>query len=256
MSEELGQLRERLGASASLWAGPEGVTFQARGWTALSGVRSVDYNVVLCAGDGDELDAGVERVLTARVPTVVMVAGPALGEVQRLVARDWVCIGATPLMTRELGTGRPGPPLVPAPSARRLDDALGLAAARALVDEVFEIGPELAQLALPAPTSGAEISHELWGAFDDAGELQSCLALVRVRETVAVWSMATAAAVQGQGYGRRALEAALIAATAAGAERVVLYASPAGEPFYRRLSFREAERWQMWSRPRWVLGRA
>ena len=255
MSDELDQLRAALGASARLWAGDR-VTMQAHGWTALSGARSVDYNVVLCTGDGDELDACVERVLAARVPTVVMVAGPALAEVQRLTARSWVCVGATPLMVRALAdesdsASRPAPP----PSqvlTRRLDDDAGLLAARALVATVFEIEPALAAVALPS----AGPDHALWGAFDGAGRLRSCLALSFVEETVAVWSMATAGEDQGKGYGRAALQAALRAAAAHGARRALLYASPAGEPFYRRLGFVEIERWQMWSRPRWVLGRA
>ena len=255
MSEEIAELRARLGESTALWAG-SGVTMHTDGWTAFSGARSVDYNVALCHGDGDSLDACVETVLARRVPTVVMVTGPALAEVQRLVARSWVCVGATPVMVRPLA-GDPDsgdPPAGPAPGAitRCLDDDAGLAAGRALAAAVFEIEPQLAAVALPPAGAG----HGLWGAFDDRGRLCSCLALSRVQETVAVWSMATAADARGLGYGRAALQAALRSAADDGARRALLYASPAGEPFYRRVGFTEVERWQMWSRPRWVLGRA
>jgi predicted N-acetyltransferase YhbS len=68
--------------------------------------------------------------------------------------------------------------------------------------------------------------------------------------------MATAADRRGEGHGRRALGAGLSALSAQGAVRSILYASVAGEPFYRRLGYTEIERWQMWSRPRWVLGRS
>jgi hypothetical protein len=33
------------------------------------------------------------------------------------------------------------------------------------------------------------------------------------------------------------------------------YSSYVGLPFYRALGFEELEHWQLWSRPRWVLGR-
>lgn len=249
---ELQRLRTLLGESAALWAGPDEVSVQEHGWTAFSGARSVDYNVVFTAGDGEDLEAGVARIRQAGVPAVLMVAGSGLGEVQRLVEASWVCIGSTPLMVLDgLGTVAVADA---GPQARQLaSDELDFA--RELVAQVFDVGPELAAVAIP-PDIAQRPDISVWGAFDDAGRLQSCLAAVRAHEMVAVWSMATATAAQGRGHGRRVLLAALAHGAADGATSSILYASRDGEPFYRSLGYCERERWQLWSRPRWVLGRA
>ncbi len=247
--------RRELGESAVLWAGADGVTVSEHGWAAFSGLASVDYNVVFSDGGGDALDGCVERILAARVPTVLMVAGPALAEVGRLVARSWVCIGATPVM----GVALDGPIIAAAgigePAARRLA-ASDLDSARELIADVFEISGDQARVALPDSVDGRDPAQSAWAAFDAEQRLCACLALVRVSDSAVVWSMATAVDRRGEGHGRRALSAALRAAHAQGATRSILYASPDGDPFYRRLGYAEIERWQMWSRPRWVLGRA
>jgi GNAT superfamily N-acetyltransferase len=250
---DIARLRRLLGASARLWAGDAGVTAQDSGWTAFSGAASVDYNVVVSHGDGGELDAAVERIIEARLPAVLMVCGPALGEVQRLVERSWVCIGSSPLMALALAQA-PAPPADDGAGARRLG-AADLPSLQALVGEAFDTSPQLSALAMPArAVDGPGLG--IWGAFAPDGRLMSGLAAVRVEEAVAIWSMATAADARGRGYGRRALGSALAAARGEGALTSVLYASAGGEPFYRRMGYVELERWQMWSRPRWVLGRA
>ncbi len=253
MSVELSRLRSLLGVSAALWAGPDGVTVQDRGWTALSGAASVDYNVVLCHGAsaGADLQAGVESIAGAGVPGVLMVAGPALGEVQKLSEVGWVCIGSVPLMALELGRSERAPA---APAVRRLErDELD--AARKIVDRVFGVGPELSLVAIP-PDAADRAGQSVWGAFDEENELVSCLATVRAHEIVAIWSMATETEARGRGHGARALRGALAATADDGAQCSLLYSSPQGEPFYRAVGYRELERWQLWSRPRWVLGRA
>ena len=247
--------RHQLGASAALWAGESGVSVLEHGWAAFSGLRSIDYNVVFSDGEGDALDACVERITEARVPTVLMVAGPALGEVGRLVARSWVCIGATPVMCLALDGEVLDAQVAGEPSARRLS-AGDLSPARDLLTEVFEISGEEARVALPDSLDGRDPAQSAWAAYDFEQSMCACLALVRVQDSAVVWSMATAADRRGEGHGRRALLTGLGALRAEGAVRSILYSSPAGDPFYRRLGYTEIERWQMWSRPRWVLGRA
>jgi predicted N-acetyltransferase YhbS len=65
--------------------------------------------------------------------------------------------------------------------------------------------------------------------------------------------MATVSSARGRGYGAAVLRAALAAEASHGTSAAVLYSS---EHFYRTFGYRELERWQIWSRPRWVLGRA
>jgi len=245
----LEERRSTLGESTVLWAGPEGVTVAPDRWLALSGAPSVEYNAALVHGDGGALDTTVEEVLAAGAPTVVMVAGQAGEKVSGLRDRDWIPIGNLALMQLELSDWAPAT----ARRARRLDLA-DHPAVRELVGEVYGVGPGLAGVAIAGLIAGLD-GHCLWGAFDPAGDLVSCLATVRVRETVVVWSMATAVPARRCGYGAAALSAALTAAAQDGATSSLLSSSAAGEPLYRALGYRELERWQQWSRPRWVLAR-
>lgn len=242
--------RATLGASAVLWAGLDGVTVGPDRWVALSRAPSVEYNAALVHGDGGALDETVEEVLAIGAPTVVMVAGRAGDEVSCLRARGWITIGSMALMHLDLDSRAPARP---ARAARRLghDDH---AAVRELVGEVFGVGPELARVAISGITAGLD-GHALWGAFDPAGTLVSCLATVRVGETVTVWSMATALAARRGGYGAAALCTALSAAADDGATSSLLSSSAAGEPLYRAVGYRVLEHWEQWSRPRWVLAR-
>lgn len=248
--------RDVLGRSARLWATDDGVTVRRNGWAAMSGAQRVDYNLVLCHGDAKDLDAAVHMITEAQVPAVLMVAGPAVGWVQRLVERGWVCIGSAPVMTLELGSRSIDQRRVHHTGAvterlryEQLPDLQGL------VGEVFDLPPDLSRVAMPERVVGTE-GLAAWAAHEPDGGLASGLATVRVDDVVAVWSMATRTDLRDRGYGADTLRVALAAARRDGASSCVLYASVAGEPFYRRMGFVELERWQMWSRPRWVLGRA
>lgn len=253
MSAALARLRSLVGASTALWAGQAGVRVEPGRWAAISGARSVDYNVVLCHGasGGTALPVSLREIAASGAPALVMVAGEALGEVQQLIEAGWVCIGAVPFMTHGLDRRASGPA---DPRVRRLDSDQ-LQAPRALIDGVFGIGPELALTALP-PDAAAMPGQSVWGVLGEGGELVSCLAAVRVEEAVVIWSMATAPEARRHGHGARLLNAVLADAARSGARCSLLHASTDGEPFYRSAGFQELERWQLWSRPRWVLGRA
>lgn len=252
MSDELPRLRALLGASTVLWAGEDGVRVEEGRWVALSGARAVDYNVAFChaASDGEAIERSLAEIAAAGAPAVVMVAGGALGDVQHLVQAGWVCVGSVPFMTRPLGSEQ----VVATGEVRRLRPE-EVEAARNIVDEVFGVGPELAQVALPDSAATAP-GQSVWGGHDAAGRLVSCLGAVRVDDAVAIWSMATATARRREGHGARLLLGVLADAQADGASRSLLHASPDGEPFYRSLGYEPLERWQLWSRPRWVLGRS
>jgi GNAT superfamily N-acetyltransferase len=250
---ELARRRNLLGASTRLWAGSEGVRLKDTRWSALSGASSVEYNVALCHGDGGgrDLEHTLEEVAAAGVPAIVMVAGEALADVQTLVSADWICIGATPFMALdlehdELDAGDPDA------QVRRLSSD-ELPAARALLEEAFALPSELTSVALPDASVSAE-GQAVWGLFEGA-ELLTCAAFVAVQEAIVGWSVATPPRLQRRGYAVRLLRAVLENSADQGATLSLVYSSAAGEPLYRTLGFRELERWQMWSRPRWVLAR-
>jgi hypothetical protein len=259
----LEERRSTLGASAVLWAGVDGVTLESERWVALSGAPSVEYNAALVHGAGDLLDQTVDEVLASGAPAVVMVAGRAGDEVGCLRARDWISIGSTPLMHLDLRSSGAAASARNAAGARRGQarrtarqlDRDDHRAVRELVGEVFGVGPDLARVAISGVVAGLD-GQALWGAFDPDGTLVSCLATVRVGETVVVWSMATALAERQCGYGAAALGTALSAAADEGATSSLLSSSAAGEPLYRALGYQELERWHQWSRPRWVLARS
>jgi GNAT superfamily N-acetyltransferase len=249
VSDELPRLRSLLGASTALWAGAPRVE-EAR-WLALSGARGVDYNVALCHGatDGDALRRSIDEINAPRAPGLIMVAGRALGEVQHLIDASWVCVGSVPFMSIALVAQDASPD----PDARRLELA-EMDLARAMIGDVFEIAPELADVALPDAALTAP-GQSPWGLFSE-GELVACLGAVVVEDVVVVWSMATATAHRRRGHGARLLRAMLADAGRAGVQRSILHASPDGEPFYTALGYETLERWQIWSRPRWVLRHA
>ena len=53
---------------------------------------------VLIVDDDTDHAESLADVKAAKVPSVVMVTGPALGSVQVLIDAKWVCIGEVPLM--------------------------------------------------------------------------------------------------------------------------------------------------------------
>jgi ribosomal protein S18 acetylase RimI-like enzyme len=71
-----------------------------------------------------------------------------------------------------------------------------------------------------------------------------------------VWSMATRPDCQGHGYGRTLLESALGQLFERGATGSLLQSSLVGQRLYGGIGYSTIEHWQLWSRPRWVMGNA
>jgi len=260
----LARLRSVLGATAEVWAGRDGSAVREDRWSAISGARCVDYNLIVChSGAPGSVSDGIEELTGAKVPGVLMLAGSALGQAQTLVAAGWVCIGSAPFMELELDQTRPllapdasaARPGGAGPSAAFRCRAEDLPEARAVIAEAFSLAPEHALVALP-PDTTERAESAVWALRRSDGRVVSSLIAVRQDGAVAVWSMATLPEARRAGYGAAVLSAALAHAAGVGTKRCLLYASEAGEPLYRALGFRERERWQLWSRPRWVLGRA
>jgi GNAT superfamily N-acetyltransferase len=248
----LGLQRARgiLGHSTSLWVGQGVHRVEDSWWAALSGVRSVDYNVVCWHGPEPAIADGLELVKQAGVPAVQMLAGPALAAAQELSDAEWVCIGTTPVMALDL-TGVVDWADDPAVSLVGLD---GLTKVRSVVEETFGVTPELARIAVP-DLALTDPEVQVWTLVED-DDLKSCVATITVDGVIVGWSMATPPRYQRQGLGRRLLTAVLRRVASEGPSWSLCYASSQGEPLYRMLGFEVLEHWQVWSRPRWVLGRS
>jgi GNAT superfamily N-acetyltransferase len=243
---DVARLRGLLGQSTRLWAGPERLRIEPTRWSALSGAATIEYNVALChaATQGQDVARTLEEVGAVGVPAIVMLAGTGLGDAQALVRAGWVCVGSTPFMARTLAVGQ-----VDASVRCLAPEELPLA--RSLVEEAFGVATEHAAVALPELAVNGE-GHSLWGVFE-RGELCSSAAFVRVQEAIVGWSVATPPRLRGRGYARRLLESVLAHGAQEGATVSLVYATAAGEGLYRALGFAELERWQLWSRPRWML---
>ena len=239
----VGELRDELGTSAALWADARH-QIEVDRWLALSHAPSVEFNLVLCHGPhaSGTVARSVEEIGARRVPTLLALAGEALGSAQVAADAGWVCVGERAFMAL-------GRPTVSVDPAARLATADDLPAVRAVLAETFDTAPDLAAVALPEPQAWPP-GTEVW-LLDD-GALRAVTAAVRVGNGLGIWSTATLPGQQGHGYGRRLLESVL---AASGADHSVLQSSVVGEPFYRSLGYQVVERWQQWSRPRWVLGR-
>ena len=251
--ENLPHLRSMLGATAKLWAGEDGVRVEPGRYVALSGAPSVDYNVIVCHGAGENLIAkSVEEIKARGVPALIMVAGQATGEVQELVDAGWVCIGQTGFMGRELDPATDVP--APVPGIRQLE-ASELDGARAIMADTFGLTPELALVALPPDATGGE-GQSVWGIFNEDGELACTTIGARAQDTVTYWGIATPPEARRQGHARRMMDYVMAYDAQLGARYVVAHTTPYGEALTIGMGFVLLERWQMWARPRWVLGRA
>jgi GNAT superfamily N-acetyltransferase len=247
---ELARLRTLRGAATALWAG-ESVRLEPGYWSALTGARGVDYNVVVChaASEGESLPRALEEIRAVGAPGQIMVAGAALGDVQQLVRASWVCVGSMPFLTLDL-RGLADHPADPAVRRLRREE---MGEARALLDEAFGIGSELAVTALPDDAADGP-GRSTWGIRAHDGTLASCWATMRVEDVVSGWSLATSPRHQRRGLAAQLLSTALRASRHEGACRYVGSATGRAEPIFRAVGCVELERWQIWSRPRWVIG--
>jgi GNAT superfamily N-acetyltransferase len=245
------ELRRDLGAAARLWSAPAHHTVEAEWWTAFSGETGVDYNVACCqSSDNDVLvDHCLQPLLDLKKPGIIMLAGPGLATAQKLIDASWVVVAALPLMV----LGGRNLPDVDGSGVRALtrDD---LPEARAILTDTYSMSDAVTAVAVPAavvedPTLGA------WGLFD-GDRMVSVFTSATEDGLVVVWSMATRPQDQGKGYGRRLLATALRSRFEAGADGSLLQSSAEGERLYRGLGYEVVEYWQLWSRPRWMMGRA
>jgi hypothetical protein len=250
-NKELSRMRSEYGASAALWAGDEGTRVEPGRWVALSGARSIALNAILvhARSDGALLEQSVDDITAARVPAVIMVAGAALGEVNHLAERGWVCADEAIFLVRDLEDAASLPR---DPNVRKLG-AGELGVARQIIADRFGLTDKLALIALPEDAADRP-GQSVWGGFDESGGLVSCIAGVETENYVSTWSYATTRAAGGRGYGHRLMST--VFSDAAEHARLSLAHIPAyNEPIHRSLGYLQLERWQTWSHPRWVFSR-
>ena len=240
------RLRTLHGQSTSAWVGNGLHVVRESHWLALSGARHVDFNLALCHGEegGAFVRECLDEVLRTRSPGIIALAGEAQGESQELATAGWRPVGSAPFMAVTTANFRPDA------AARRLEtDELPLA--QALVSETYGLSPEIAEVALSVDAT-REPNRTVWGLFENDRVVSSLIAM-QVEDSVVIWSMATSPGERRRGYGSRLLRSALHGSRETGSEFGLLHASAQGEALYLSAGYEILERWQFWSRPRWIL---
>ncbi len=225
--------------NAEVRLAPGGLLGLSRGPTA-------DFNMALIdAADDDEalLDEFVRRVKREAVPAVFMLSSacaPRLGPVAK--ERGLVNAGLAPLMVL---TDRPPLPRESRFAVQRVGDEKALGAVADLVAAAFTLDREwvgrtfCADTLLDAPTLSFFLASK-------EGEPYSAVTTTAGRDTVGIWSMATAPNRQREGAGRAALLAAVEHHRCRGARTFYLIATPAGKPLYDSVGFTTVEEFPIW----------
>lgn len=246
----ISDVRIQIGASTKFWCSEGEYELSADLWRAISGASDPDFNVALCHGPDPLLIRRCLSAVTAfGAPSIIMLAGSALASAQVLSDAGWVCVGATPVMALS-NVGSAGFSVDAHVRRAAPDD---LVRVRRVVRETFGFDDSTSARAVPDSLFN-EAGVSAW-ILEESDELRSCMIAVVTGETMVCWSMATLPSWQGRGYGRRLLSSVLAQSAHDGVLVSLLCSSPSGEPLYHALGYEVLEYWQMWSRPRWILGR-
>jgi GNAT superfamily N-acetyltransferase len=251
MMRDRADLVRTFGGSTRLWAAAGQHEVHQEWWLALSGEADVNFNLAFSRSADPAVltQCCLQPLLDHGKPGMIMLSGAGLATAQLLADANWVNIGARPLMLLEsLPSGKPSSTEVRKLAADELD------LARHVIKETFGTDHGSAKIAVP-DTAAERDDVTVWGLFAE-DRLVASVAIVVEDGLAVIWSMATLPESQGRGYGRRLIEAALRGERENGATGSLLYSSVAGESLYRGLGYEVIEYFQMWSRPRWVLGLA
>ncbi|WP_241384879.1 N-acetyltransferase [Rhodococcus sp. CH91] len=243
-----GDIRRAYGASMRALTSAGGYDEGEGWWVGITGAPDPDYNLAL-VHDGDVAAHAehVYEVLTdAGHPSIILLAGHGLGAAQVLADHGWVCAGSLDLTCLDAHDAPVDPRF------RTLGGA-EMAQARELASGAFGIVPGTAAVAYAdavARTPGAAVV----GIVDD-GQLQCCTLLLDSGPIRTVWSLGTRAGRQRRGYANSLIRAGAAHTYAQrGPVTMCGLTRPRVTPLYLAAGARVAETWQMWSRPRWLLG--
>lgn len=249
MDHDSADLLRAFGASTRVWAATGQHHVDQEWWLALSGESNVNLNLACCRSARNAVftEHCLQPIIDLGEPGIIMLAGPGLSHAQTLVDAGWVGIGTTPLMfLAPLPQGRPADADVRSISLEELP------LCRELLRESFRMNESSAAVVMP--DSVVERGDVGVSGIFEGSELAAVVTIVVQDGLAIVWSMATRPERQGQGYGRRLLDAVLSAQARDGATGTLLLSSKAGERLYQSLGYSVVEYLQLWSRPRWVLG--
>ena len=242
----LDRARSAYGRGTSAWAHRDRAV-EETWWLALSGAMDSDYNQALVHGDDarEVLPEVLARVDAVGRPSVLALAGAGLASAQQLADAGWVCVGALPFMYREARRGERDA------RVRSLREA-DLASARDVLTATFDVSPDAAA-SLFQPSLLARDDVRTWGLFDPV--LVSVAVTVEVGDDLYVgWALATAPGHQHRRYGSSLLRHIDDRYERNGGLGSLHLATSAGARLYAARDHTTLEHWQLWSKPRWILG--
>jgi ribosomal protein S18 acetylase RimI-like enzyme len=212
-------------------------TLTARMAMLLSGLPYADLNMAVLWGGGD-LEWMRVRSEFRRVPCLVLAAGSvgAGGAGAACELAGLVAAGEIPLMRLACGgAGESGDGSVFSGDCGLAESDAEVVSANAVTGAAFGL-PLAAVNAVFGGVLSCQPGLRVYVVRHE-GLVVSGLRVSRIGETAVIWCMATAAAQQRRGFGRRVLSAAIAAERATGASEFLLLATPAGQPLYRSVGF-------------------
>jgi len=245
---ERSELVRIYGASTGFWSSSGRHEVHDEWWLALSGGRNANFNLACCqsASTASFRQNCLDPVMDLGQPSIIMLTGGGLTQVNTLEDLGWIPVGSLPLMLSSSHSWT----YEDASDVREIR-ADEIEEARSILQAAFGLDETSALTALPTSILD-ERDVATWGLFDGR-QLIACAIIVKQNGLSVVWSMATRPADQKRGFGRRLLRSVLFD-DREGVDGSLLSASKAGEGLYRNLGYQEIDSLRLWSRPRWVLG--
>lgn len=194
-------------------------------------------------GDPEVFEKALERFYEQGLVHAVFLGGGGLTHAEALNAKGYVNKGAVPLMGYALDPEKDKHVLRDGLEVKRVLTEEDLAIIQQLASDGFEMSLELTE----RYTNGSlGIADSFRYYLLDNGVPVSTSHFIRIGTFLGCWDVATPKEHQRKGYGDELMRWVFATHAAMGDELVVLQASAAGQPLYRRLGYQFLEHIQSW----------
>ena len=194
-------------------------------------------------GDPEVFEKALERFYEQGLVHSVFLGGGGLAHAEALKAKGYVNKGAVPLMGYALDPQKDKHVLRDGLEVKRVLTEEDLAIIQQLASDGFEMSLELTE----RYTNGSlGIADSFRYYLLDNGVPVSTSHFIRIGTFLGCWDVATPKEHQRKGYGDELMRWVFATHAAMGDELVVLQASAAGQPLYRRLGYQFLEHIQGW----------
>lgn len=246
---DLNQLRHGFGLSASAFA-THSELVPDEYWLVLSGRKDPDYNMgFIYGGDVVEHSKRMMAEITAKkLPSVVMLGGEGLSAATTFADAGWVCVSAMPFMAGV-------PQLRDIDPNTRIIGEDYLPRCLEIATQAFTANEETVSAVFSSSVVSKDTANLYGGFIDD--ELACTMVACRGDRIVTGWGLATDPKLVRGGMARRLISTLFGHSYEERPDTIICcMATPQGQPLYQSLGINVLEHLQVWSRPRWILGKA